>query len=198
MLRIPLVRVVPSLLLSLLGLGVAAAQSITEFAIPTANAGPMGIARGADGALWFVENRSGRVGRVTVGGLVTDYPAATAASGPKEIAAGADGALWFTEPAVARIGRISLGASATDFPANGSGLGLVSPQAIAAGPDGRLWFTDGSGRIGAISTAGVVNAYPVPTSSPGLEGITAGPDGNLWFVENIGKIGRITPQGAVT
>ena len=174
----------------------ALAQSFSEYAVPTANSGPMGITVGADSALWFVENKSGRVGRVTTAGLVTDYTAGPATSAPRGIANGSDAALWFTQSAAARLGRMDTFTNEIDVAVGNAGL--TSPLEIAAGPDGRLWFTDGSNKIGAVTTSGAISVYPVPTGSAGLEGITAGPDGALWFVENIGKIGRITVQGAVT
>ena len=157
----------------------------------------MGITVGADSALWFVENKSGRVGRVTTAGLVTDYTAGPATSAPRGIANGSDAALWFTQSAAARLGRMDTFTNEIDVAVGNAGL--TSPLEIAAGPDGRLWFTDGSNKIGAVTTSGAISVYPVPTGSAGLEGITSGPDGALWFTENLGNaIGRITTTGAVT
>src|SRR5579864_3983508 len=71
--------------------------------------------------------------------------------------------------------------------------------AITAGPDGALWFTEGVGKIGRITTAGVIMEYPVLTPSSRPNGITTGPDGALWFTElNGNNIGRITTSGTVT
>ncbi|MHB8147823.1 MAG: hypothetical protein ACYDGM_11280, partial [Vulcanimicrobiaceae bacterium] len=36
----------------------------SEYPIPTANAQPEGIARGADGALWFVETNTNKLGKL--------------------------------------------------------------------------------------------------------------------------------------
>jgi virginiamycin B lyase len=181
---------------ALLAAVAASAQTFTEYAVPTANSGPMGITVGADGALWFVENLTGRVGRVTTGGLITDYAAAPAAAAPRSIAPGSDAALWFTQTGAGKLGRMDTFTNESDH--DTAAAGLPSPREITAGPDQRLWFTDGTGRIGAATAAGVVTAYSVPNGSGGLEGITAGPDGNLWFVESLGRIGRITPSGTVT
>src|SRR5260370_23883022 len=43
----------------------AAAQHFTEFPIPTGSSFPQGITAGPDGALWFVEQRSNKIGRIT-------------------------------------------------------------------------------------------------------------------------------------
>jgi virginiamycin B lyase len=81
--------------------------------------------------------------------------------------------------------------------------GLDNPTGITAGSDGALWFTEYNGKIGRITTAGVVtNEYPVPPTNGsivGIQGITEGSDGALWFTEiNWNKIGRITTAGVVT
>jgi hypothetical protein len=55
------------------------------------------------------------------------------------------------------------------------------------------------GKIGRITTAGVITEYPTPTVYSVPEGITAGPDGALWFTESEGpNIGRITTTGVIT
>jgi streptogramin lyase len=82
--------------------------------------------------------------------------------------------------------------SVIEFPLPGSRLAY----GIAAGPDGALWFTDFLGRVGRITTGGVVTEYTVAGN---LEGIVAGPDGNLWFTDIGGaQVGRITTSGVVT
>jgi virginiamycin B lyase len=69
-----------------------------------------------------------------------------------------------------------------------------------AGPDGRLWFTEfGAAKVGAVTTAGKVTEYALPTANAGPDGITVGPDGHVWFTEaGAGKIGTVNPAtGAV-
>jgi streptogramin lyase len=74
------------------------------------------------------------------------------------------------------------------------------PNSITAGPDGNLWFTEqAGGKVGKITTAGVITEFPIPTPASSPNGIATGPDGNLWFTEGFpSKIGRITPAGAIT
>ncbi len=106
------------------------------------------------------------------------------------IAPGSDGALWFIE--LGQIGRITAdGTTITQYPVPTPGF----LTGIAAGPDGALWFTESSaGKIGRITTGGVITEYPVPAGSP--QSIAAGPDGALWFTANA-YIGRITTAGAI-
>ncbi|MGO9470062.1 MAG: hypothetical protein ACLQVF_38675, partial [Isosphaeraceae bacterium] len=84
--------------------------TVTNFPIPLVEiVKPDGITTGSDGNLWFTENASGQIGRMTPAGVVTQFalptvpppagsPAGTAGTtpNPTAITAGPDGALWFT------------------------------------------------------------------------------------------------------
>ena len=76
-----------------------------EFAVPTANGQPFGIAAGPDGALWFTEQRGNKIGRITTAGSFSEFATPNINSSPNGIAAGPDGALWFTEQGGNKIGR---------------------------------------------------------------------------------------------
>ncbi|HEY7982076.1 MAG TPA: hypothetical protein VID19_11380 [Candidatus Eremiobacteraceae bacterium] len=85
--------------------------------------------------------------------------------------------------------------------------------AIVTGPDGNLWFTEclneanpGFGRIGKITTSGVLTEYPL---TGGVERcpsqIATGPDGAMWFTEYAWinanpppALGRIDMTGKIT
>ena len=173
------------------------APSIIEYSTPTASSTPYGITAGADGALWFTEPGTNKIGRITTTGTITEFTIPTPNSYPLAIAAGADGALWFTENLTNKIGRITTAGVFTEY---------ITPTfnsqnfSIAAGPDGALWFAEyGSNQIGRITTAGIVTEYSIPTQSSHPTGIIAGSDGALWFTEFTGnKIGRITTVGTFT
>jgi hypothetical protein len=69
------------------------------------------IATGPDGALWFTEQGTGQIGRITPSGTITEY--ATWGITPgflNNIAAGPDGAMWFTVLG-GQIGRIATSAN---------------------------------------------------------------------------------------
>jgi ELWxxDGT repeat protein len=82
----------------------------------------------------------------------------------------------------------------------------ASPAGMTVGPDGNLWFTESSGKIGRMTTTGVLSEFSLPSNAPNAAiepgAITVGPDGNLWFTEDVpgvgAAIGRITPTGVVT
>jgi virginiamycin B lyase len=113
---------------------------------------PEGITLGPDGALWFCEHDTAKIGRMTTDGTLTnEFPLPSPNSGPSRITIGLDGALWFTEPAANRIGRTTTAGAVNEYtvPTTNSGLG-----AIAVGPDGNIWFTEENAhQVGRLNLA---------------------------------------------
>ena len=173
-----------------------AAQQIAVsrgYPVPTHNGWIYGITAGSDGALWFTEYNSNKIGRITTAGVITEYTVPTSNSGPYGIAAGADGALWFTEFNCDKIGRITTAGIFTEY-----FLYPHQPSAITAGPDGALWFISDGFEIWRITTAGVLTEYSFTNAGSGPNAITAGPDGALWFtIFAFNEIGRITTDGVI-
>ncbi|MFI5454720.1 MAG: hypothetical protein ACHRXM_04655 [Isosphaerales bacterium] len=170
--------------------------SITEFPVPTANAGPYEIVAGPDGNLWFTEFGNGYIGMINpTTHAITQFPTSTAGTpgGPLGITAGPDGNLWFTEEFANKIGMINPATHAiTEFPLPTG----IFPYEITAGPDGNLWFTEhDTSQIGMINpTTHAITEFTIPTADSYPEGIAAGADGNLWFTEAaVGQIGVINP-----
>jgi streptogramin lyase len=193
------VSALTSTLLLCLSLGPAtlASPSVNEYSVPTSNSYPYGITTGPDGNLWFTEQNSNQIGKITPNGNITEYPIPTTGSQPDGITTGPDGNLWFTEQNSNQIGKITPNGNITEYPIPTANS---FPIAITAGPDGNLWFTEaGSSNIGKITPNGTITEYPIPTANSFPIAITAGPDGNLWFTEADGnKIGKITPNGNIT
>jgi virginiamycin B lyase len=199
----------------------AGAATVTEFPLPSPNSSPGGIVEGPDGALWFTEQGTARIGRMTTGGSVTEYPLSNPGASPRAITVGRDGALWFTEESFAAtsIGRITKDGTLTEFPLSNAN---VEAPSIVAGPDGALWFTEScplftgatqcpNGRIGRMTTSGKVSEVALPTANSSPEAIAVGRDGALWFTEVQcemlqdsrifclrGKLGRVTTAGVIT
>jgi streptogramin lyase len=176
---------------------ITTAGTITEYPVPTANAGLDQITAGPDGNLWFTESNSDKIGRITTAGVVTEFTIPTANSRPIGITAGADGDLWFTEYAGNKIGQITTSGQITEY---STGITANSgPDGITLGPDGNLWFTEATAsQIGQITEQGVVTEFSSGISANSFPSyITAGPDGRLWFTENQ-KVGAITTDGTVT
>jgi streptogramin lyase len=195
-------------LIAALPLTVAHAAAITEYPLPTADSFPTMIASGADGNLWFLEDRAHQIGKITPGGTITEYPVPNVGNFSVElvgISTGPDGNMWFTGrygnpeqgTASGTIGRITPDGSIMEFAPPSHDY----PYSIAAGPDGNLWFAEAwANKIGRINKSGVVlDEFPVPTGKSLPNDIAAGADGNMWFTEFDGhQIGKITMAGTVT
>jgi streptogramin lyase len=197
------VRAIPSItalavMAALLCSGRAAAipaGETTEFPTPTANSGPIGVAPGPDGNLWFTEEKSNSIGRITPTGALTEFAIPTANGKPYGITLGPDGNLWFTEASASKVGEITPTGAITEFTLP---TAESEPLDIAPGPDGNLWFAEaGDNQIGRITPGGTISEFPIPTAKSYPEGIAQGPDGNIWFTEFDGdKIGRLDPSAA--
>ncbi len=156
----------------------------------------VGIAN-SDGALWFAEAGTDKIGRITTGGVITEFSTPTTGGAPFDIVSGPDGALWFTEIHSNKIGRITTAGAITEF--------IVGdhPSMITAGPDGALWFSESDAeqstnpnKIGRITTSGGFTEFSPPTAGSKPQGITAGSDGALWFTEAAGnRVGRLATDG---
>jgi len=75
-----------------------ATGTITEYDVPTAMAGPNGIAAGPDGNLWFTEYQGNNIGKITPAtGVITEYaiPGSNYGNITNGITAGSDGNMWF-------------------------------------------------------------------------------------------------------
>ena len=181
---------------------VTTAGVVTEFKGGTthnlsANSDPSGLVA-SGGALWFALSGGEDLGRITTAGSVTrfglegDHRATSLAGGP-------DGRLWMTvegdhgDPDA--VARINGGNTATPFT---SGLSSSSnPRSLIAGTDGALWFVEsgGSGRIGRVTTTGVITWTDVGGAPSAL---AAGPLDSLWYARgaSVFRLGDPTPFSA--
>jgi virginiamycin B lyase len=76
------------------------------------SSGPQNISVGPDRNLWFTEEHTDKVARMTPQGLLTEYDVPTANAQPQAFCLGGDGNLWFTEPTGmqnGQVARLSLG-----------------------------------------------------------------------------------------
>jgi virginiamycin B lyase len=168
--------------------------NFVQYAVPSSGAGVGWVTRGTDGAMWFVERFTNKLGRVDNLGQVTEFAIPTASSVPQGVVMDGNGIVWFTEQAGNRIGRLDPVAGAfTEYAVPTPHAGA---QGLALGPDGALWFTErNAAKIGRMDQAGSFTEYPLLVgSSP--QRITVGPDGAVWFTElRTSMVGRITVDG---
>jgi virginiamycin B lyase len=100
--------------------------------------GPGFITVGPDGALWFTEEDSDAIGRLTTAGQYSEFPIAKQISQPSGIATGPDGAIWFTGFEGGGIGRLTPAGRMTFYAVPG---GSPEVQQITTGPRDAMWFT---------------------------------------------------------
>jgi virginiamycin B lyase len=159
------------------------------------------IVVGADGNLWFAEQRavaaqSARVARLDP---TTSQITSWSVGSPRERVLGvaaSSSAVWFTV-GKNEVGRIGYSGRIKMF-SRGIPAGAF-PDAITAGPDGAMWFTElGADAIGEIAANGRVTQFPwaplavFPSPVPGgtcggpcvpggADAIVRGPGQTLWF-----------------
>jgi virginiamycin B lyase len=165
--------------------------AISEYPLPSPGR-PWGIATGPDGNVWFTDQATSQVGKVTVCGVVTEYRV----SGPPSfITPAADGNIWFSATG---IGRITPAGAVREFPVK------VGAESLVGAPDGNVWFLINDGadfppEVGSISQTGVVKRYPVGGQARGLAGLTLGAGNTLWFSDGkLYRVGRVSLSGTIT
>jgi large repetitive protein len=142
---------------------------VAEFALPSACAGapgrafgcgPLEIASGPDGNLWFTETNGSKIGTITTAGAITEYFVGVF---PVGIAAGPDGNLWFTD-SDGDVAQITL-AGVPTIPHSSTAGVPFSAEEITTGPDGNLWFTEFA-KIGKLNLHPSTIAITAPVSLP--------------------------------
>jgi virginiamycin B lyase len=155
------------------------------------------IVRAPDGALWFSEDGTARIGRIDASGKLTIYNGLMYQQKyndlPYSVAVGPDGNLWWTATMSNVIWAMNLKGRIVHrfaIPTAGS-----QPWGITAGRDGALWFTETAGnKIGRVTTRGTFAEYSLPTANAKPQGIASDARGTIWFVESgANRIGRIGP-----
>ena len=126
---------------------------ITEFDIPNSQttlangAASLGIAKGADGKLWFTDGNA--IGSITTDGQISVYPLPDSTNQARSITTGPDGDAWFTACTPYNgnngncihigIGHVASGGKITMYPIP---ISTVVPSELTVGPDKNLWFTE--------------------------------------------------------
>jgi RHS repeat-associated protein len=171
--------------------------------------GPIGVAVGPDGSLFFGDAGNLRIRRVGTDGIITTV------AGNGTAGFSGDGG-----PAIAA--QLSMAASSYGGASSGKfdggtsiSFGAVWGEAVAVGPDGSL-FISGSGRIRRVRTDGLITTVAGngtggrggdgwPATDAGdlgsIAGITVGRDGSLFIasVVNYGnRIRRVGTDGIIT
>ncbi|TAJ48557.1 MAG: virginiamycin B lyase [Herbiconiux sp.] len=121
-------------------------------ALPTPDAGPVGITVGDDGAAWFCEILAGAIGRVDRRGSVSEFALPDRSAKPHAIVADpAGGGCWFTLWGSDQLGRIGLDGVFADPIVDLAPSGHAEPHGLAVDRDGTVWVAMESGAVLAVS-----------------------------------------------
>lgn len=171
--------------------------TIHEWDVPTKGAHPHDPAVGHDGALWFTEQMTNKIGRLDpTTGKFKEYPLATDKnSGPHGLIADRYGNIWFTANFGGYIGKLD--------PNTGKVTEYKMPSEKADDPhtavfdtNGILWFTvQGGNMVGRLDPkSGKIELKEVPTESALPYGIQINSKGVPIFCElGTNKMASIDP-----
>jgi virginiamycin B lyase len=170
--------------------------AIKEYDVPTKDAHPHDPALGSDGALWYTEQMTDKIGRLDpVTGASKEYPLRSG-SGPHGLVSDKDGAIWFTAQRGGYIGKLD--------PKTGQVAEYKLPDAAVRDPHtpvfdqkGVLWFTvQGGNNVGRLDPkTGEVKVKAVPTPGALPYGIVVNSQGVPFFAEfGTNKLASIDPQ----
>lgn len=170
--------------------GAAQAEGRTSIVDLPAGVTAQRVAADPDGAIWFTDPDSHRIGRRTATGAVDLFPLA-AGHRPADLAWGSDGDMWFTTQA--GVGRVDPATTAVvEIPVPGGGTDL------AMADDGAAWVTQGSS-VARVTAGGDVDRFPTPDPDWSPAGIAAGADGLMWVTNsNGGTVATISQTGSFT
>jgi virginiamycin B lyase len=149
---------------------------------------------GANGPVWFTEQRRGALGRLDPGtGKITQITLGEG-SAPHGVIIGPDGAPWITDGghnAIVRVDPGTLVVKAWPLPA---GHPSVDLNTATFDKNGLLWFTGQAGVFGRLDPrTGQVTVWDAPKGS-GPYGMRATADGSVYFASLAGSyLGRIDP-----
>jgi virginiamycin B lyase len=138
---------------------------LTQFPLPSGEAGPLGIVPGPDGNIWF--GGANRIGRISTAGVVlgaypVPIPAVAFASDPQR------GLLWFVD-SYSNIGHIDARGTFKVYTEGYSSNGLFVPEGpvgIAVAADDSIWIGESNfGTIGKLALAGTLEHYLPPSVS---------------------------------
>jgi virginiamycin B lyase len=171
--------------------------------------GPHGLLIDMNGQLWVSLEFAGQVVRLDDNGNIVQtidvqmYPNGPQGNAintaPHGIGLDADGlTIWFTGKRTSTLGKITPDGMVYHYQLNT----LASlPIFLSAGKAGGMWGTELLGNcIYHVSSDGVVNEYPIPTSGSRPIAIIPDPmDDCMWFTQEAGvKVGKIDINGTIS
>ena len=171
---------------------VTPAGAVTEFQVDGSVQALPGITAGPDGAMWFVNESTEAIERITTAGALTEYqmPSDSTLYG---ITTGPDGRLWFGDT---DVGAMTTSGSYTLYVPPGGQVDTSGSIAVDRST-GALVFVSYPGEIGQVTTSGLMSFAPTIGENLGAGQIGWAPDGTLWYTDvDASAIGMLPPGPA--
>ncbi|MBS2939820.1 hypothetical protein KDN32_18930 [Nocardioides sp. J2M5] len=176
-----------------------AQAAVTVYPVPTSSAGLGRITTAPDGTMWFVEEDTNKIGRITPGGQITEYglgAQTTDDSRVMDLDVAPDGKVWVVYDSGWKAASID----PTTGNATGYGLGAYPyGGAVRVGPDGAAWITmnyDESGIVRIVPG----QPYSWTANAPECEDVLGeAADGTMWCqgggLDTVVKVGPDANSG---
>lgn len=124
---------------------IATDGSMSEFEVPTRGASPTDVAVDASGAVWFIEFRANKLGRLQ-DGKFSEFEVPVERAALSGLAVAPDGAVWFGSLRGRAIGRVR-DRQVTMFPLPRE---QARPFSVAVDGTGNIWYADITGTVGML------------------------------------------------
>jgi virginiamycin B lyase len=152
--------------------------------VPTPSARPYGLALGRDGAAYFCQFGTDRIGRIDPETLeISDYRLPEGAR-PRRIAAAPDGSLYYTDFARGYLGRLDPKTGQVREWASPGGAGS-RPYGIDVLADGTVWYSESGVAPNTVVVfevkGGTFERWPIPSGGGVVRNLVATPDGRLYL-----------------
>jgi len=156
-----------------------------EFKIDGEDSWPFNLAIASDGAIWFTERASGRLGRLDpVSGKLQHYEPPTKGAGPAGLAISPQtGKVWFTESYADRIGVLDPSTGdIRELKMGDKSTGLTTgPAGLCIDGGGDVWFSKLDGKLGHIAYGSEkIEIIDFPAAVLRPAGITSAGNGDIW------------------
>lgn len=167
--------------------------SVTDYAAASNISYPAGIAAGSDGNLWFAEQCTPAISKISTSG--TGYTQHNLMSNgfqvPWGVTLGPDNLIWFGDNAGSRVGTVTpSGTIAVYEKQHSSATNFFAPRL-----DGKISFPEFYGDlVGTLDPAGGTAQTPTEISTPNSpQSAGLGPDLSVWYTDwGAQKIGRVS------
>jgi virginiamycin B lyase len=126
-------------------LRIAPDGAIEAFDLPRAAAVPTDVAIAPDGAVWFVQFRGNRIGRLEDGEFA-EFEVAEENAGLSGLAVAADGAVWFGMLRAGSLGRLRDG----ELEVYRLPRERARPYSLTIDQGGNVWYADITGYVGML------------------------------------------------